>query len=172
MINSEIVDAVREVWGDRLRPIPPEFLSPLLSAQTHWFVRTVGLPAVETVYSEPVSDEEFRVARHRRQGHEYVAVAEGAGYYYGIEVDTDRVMMVSDGRADTYVVNSDVALFVLFLGVVEKTLSALDEQPDLADDRIEEAIYGVIAQLRLRDAEAMAGRDNFWFNLLCELLEF
>lgn len=156
---------VRRVWGDQLQPVPSELVSPRLSAPTREFLSTVGLPAVETVESAgliPVRD--LRLSG-QQEDHEYVVVAEDIdpGCGVAVEVATDQVLFLSEGDpSDGRLVNSNVALFILFLGIFQSTTLELAE----VDHGIGEGLLSDRwHQLTISDPVAMNDDRNYWIGM-------
>lgn len=157
-------DEVKRVWGDRLRPVPPDLASTRLSAATREFLTTVGLPAGRTRDIVFAHDERLHTPI-RQGGREYVVIGDSdePGCRFGVEVDTDRVYYLDDLPQYNRLINSDVALFVLFVGLFQKVVVELPEGGSLDD-----AIAKVWGELKARDPEATNDGD-LWGVLLDDI---
>ncbi|WP_433194645.1 SUKH-4 family immunity protein [Nocardia sp. CA-107356] len=164
-VGNVTAEEVRRIWGDQLQPLPAELVSPRLSVPTREFLSTVGLPAVETVESAgliPVRDLRLSFQREDR---EYIVVAEDIdpGCGVAVEVATDRVFFLWErDPSDRLPVNSDIALFVWFLGVFQTTVLELAE----VDHRIgEDLLADRWHQSTSRDPVAMRDDRNYWVGM-------
>jgi SUKH-4 immunity protein len=155
-------DEVGGVWGGLLEPVPPDLVSPRLSAPTRRFLTTVGLPTVPARDIVFIRDERL-LAVTRHEGREFVVVAESdePGYRFGVEVDTDRVFYLDDTPRYDRLVNSDLGLFVLFAGLFQRDV--VDATGELGD-----AIAQVWGELKARDPEA-AGDGDWWGVILDDI---
>jgi hypothetical protein len=116
---------IQRLWGGQLRPVDPAAVYPGLSTRTREFLTTVGLPVFEPdIGIASVHDQTDRPFSHN--GRQYVVVAQEIGMHlvYAIDVESDEVWLISDppSRGLAQFANTDVALFVLFLGVFEKDI--------------------------------------------------
>lgn len=126
-----VVAHARRLWGDELRPVGPERVHPGLSGATRRFLTDVGLPHFEpTVGLRCVPDRTDRILTSN--GRDYVVVGGicgSGGVVYGVDVQTDQVVCVVvhdppwDSTHEPKLVNTTLALWVLFLGVGEREIS-------------------------------------------------
>ncbi|WP_433726712.1 SUKH-4 family immunity protein [Nocardia sp. CA-129566] len=164
-VGNVTAEEVRRVWGDQLQPIPSELVSPRLSVPTREFLSTVGLPDVETVESAgliPVRD--LRLSRQLEDG-EYVVVAEDIdpGCGVAVEAATDQVLFLwEEDPYDRRLVNSNIALFVLFLGTFQSTARELAEvDPGIGAGLLSARWH----QLTINDPVAMNDDRNYWVGM-------
>jgi hypothetical protein len=154
--SDAVVGEVRRLWGEQLRPVDQGRLYPLLSARTREFLATVGLPVYESNMGVALlHDQVDRPVS--RNGMEYIPVAGVAGDLVdAIEVETDRVCFIGslDSRDMPRFVNTDVGLFLVFLGVCEKDIIDASGSVEDADEA-----YGITDRARelltSMDPEAM-----------------
>jgi SUKH-4 immunity protein len=168
--SDAVVDEVRRLWGDQLRPADPGQVYPGLSARTRDFLTTVGLPVFEpnmgvgSVHDrldQPVS----------RDGGDYVPIAADTrmSLVYAIEVESDRVCFIGPLQSSDppRFQNTTVALFVLFLGVFEKDIIEGVADFDEGSDEAYEVLDRARELLTSMDPEVMhPGRS--WESRLTE----
>ncbi|MFI9045992.1 SUKH-4 family immunity protein [Streptomyces sp. NPDC053427] len=166
-IGDVTVDEIRRIWGDRLRPVPSDLVSPRLSTPTREFLTTVGLPTVQVRDIVPLHDERL-LDSTSQLGHEYVAVAEGdePGYLFAVEVATDRVFYLDDIPQYNRLINSNIALFVLFLGIFQTRVLDLDV---VTQETLEDAVADVWRQLCARDHTVTTDDRNWWGAMLDQI---
>jgi hypothetical protein len=155
--RDAVIHEIRRLWGDQLRPVGPSQVYPGLSARTREFLTTVGLPVFEPdIGIASIHDlAEQPVFRNDRQ---YIVVAQeiGIGLVYAIDVESDEVCLVSDTASDpAEFANTDVALFVLFLGVFEKDIVEASGTVEEGSDEDFEILHNARELLTAMDPEAM-----------------
>jgi hypothetical protein len=123
--SDAVVGEVRRLWRGHLRTVDPGHLYAGLSPRTRQFLTTVGLPVFEPSTGTGILLDMLSrpVAGH---GREYVVIGEGIGMRlrHAVEVESDRVYFVSppEFSQPPLFENTNVALFVMFLGVFEKDI--------------------------------------------------
>jgi hypothetical protein len=168
--SDAVIGEVRRLWGDRLRTVDPSQLYAGLSPRTREFLTTVGLPVFEpTMGNGTILDLlGTPVSRH---GREYVVVGEGIGMdlRHAIEVESDRVFVISPpefGHLPMFE-NTNVALFVLFLGAFEKDIGEGLGSVEQGSDEAYETLDRVRDLLTSMDPEAMR-EGSLWESQLSE----
>jgi hypothetical protein len=158
-LNDDLIAEVRAVWGDLLRPLPAERVPAALSAPTREFLTTVGLPTVEVGTFAPLPDAGVLVSTHLG-GREYVPVVDGllGDHRFAVDVDSDKVFCLFDGSADVLFANSDVGLFVLYIGRFFRDLWELPE-PD--EENLSSAVGGIVESLMAQDPPAL-DKSAWW----------
>lgn len=162
--SETVVGEVRRLWGDQLRPVDHGRVYRGLSTRTREFLTIVGLPMYESnmgvailpdMLNQPVS----------RNGREYIPVAAvaGMGLVYAIEVKSDRVYFIGPlkSRCTPEFLNTDVGLFLLFLGVCEKDIIDAAGAMDAGADEAYEIMGRARGLLTSMDPEAMR-EDGSW----------
>jgi hypothetical protein len=164
--NRQMLRRIREVWGDRLQPIAAPVLGPYVAGGTREFLTSVGLPAAGPWGITFCRDERLS-APLSRVGKDYLTIANDRdGVLYVVECGSERVWDLYPGRpGPTHFVNSDVALFVLFLGV----FCAL--RPEVRKLR-QEQVAGILGDLRQQieaaDPAAVGDSGTWWSVVLYE----
>jgi hypothetical protein len=158
---------VRQIWGDQVGPVAADLVSPRLSASSRAFLTSVGLPTIPVREIEPIAHERVGESTFLH-GREYVVVAESHGHTtrYGIDVKTDQVWSLDTDPSNTCLVNSNIALFVLFLGIYRRTVLELKVTDQ---GTLENAVASVWSQLEARDPAA-TDSDNYWEPVLDQVV--
>jgi SUKH-4 immunity protein len=167
MAGDVSADEVRRIWGDQVGPVAADLVSPRLSATSRGFLTSVGLPTVPVQEIEPIAHERLGESTFLH-GREYIVVAESYDHRtrYGIDVKTDEVWYLDPDPANTCLFNSSIALYVLFLGVYQRTVLELKVTDQ---DTLENAVAGVWSQLEARDPAA-TDSDNYWEPILDQVV--
>lgn len=162
--SDSLAGEARLVWEDLLEPVPSHLVSTHLSTPTRRFLTDVGLPTVPIRDITPLHDSRLLVTTHQ-EGREYVALAEGSepSYCFAVELATDRVFYLDEIPRYSRLVNSNVGLFVLFLGKYHRHVLGL---ATVNQESLEAAVADVWQQLRIWDPEATD--DRGWWDLTLE----
>jgi hypothetical protein len=166
-----VIGEVRRLWGEQLRPADPGKVYPRLSLRTRQFLAAVGLPVfdsdmgvavVHDALNQPVS----------RNGREYLIVGEmiGLGQWHAIDVETDQVCLIGEPESSDppEFLNTDVALYVLVLGVFEKDIIEASSTVDEDSDEAYEITDRARALLTAMDPDAMS-EGSPWESLLSDM---
>ncbi len=156
-------DDVREIWRDQLRPVPPNLINPRLSTPSREFLASVGLPTIEVQEWDPV-DQRRLLETAAYGGREFVVIAESydGAQRCGIDLATDEVTYLASRPENSCLLNSTVALFVLFLGIFQRTVLELTKTDE---DTLVDAVHAVWSQLEIRDPRAL-DQENYWQPIL------
>src|SRR4051794_20254448 len=113
---------VRRSWGGQVGPGAADLVSPRPSAASREVPTSGGLPTIAVQEIEPIAHERLGESAFLH-GREYVVVAESYDHTtrYGIDVRTDEVWYLDPDPGNTCLFNSTIALFVLFLGIYQRT---------------------------------------------------
>jgi hypothetical protein len=172
-IGNAAADEVRHVWGDGIQPISTNLVSPRLSPQTREFLTTVGLP-IDSVFGlgcRFFHDERLSVPVSRMSD-EHFPVCQVDEFPFAISPESDHVCEVVFD--DIRFVNSNIGLFVFFLGRFEKELSRLHGLPKMEQEIFETEVDGAMdairGQLEERDPTALY-ESGFWDSMLWDTIE-
>lgn len=152
-LNDDLIAEIRTVWGDLLTPLPPERVPAALSAPTREFLTTVGLPTVAVGTFAPLPEAGVLVSTYLG-GREYVPVVDGllGDHRFAVDADSDEVFCLFDGSADACFANSNVGLFVLFVGRFFRDVWELPE-PD--EENLSSAVGAIVQSLMVQDPPAL-----------------
>lgn len=170
---EELVERVRSEWGDRLVPVPPEFVVEGIHDRTREFLIKVGLPGVDVRDFELVHDARL-LNLFERDGRRYLVVVAPQSlldfppfYRYGIDIETGSVQYLRDDPDLTILTNSSIAAFVLAIGLVQHefddALNALDE---VTLESFSDALSDLMGELREWDPDSLADDSCRWHALL------
>lgn len=165
MLTEGETRQVRELWEGRLRTIPADRLDPRLPATTRDFLTAVGLPTIETLGISFHHDDRLS-APLSYAGRDYLVVAEssnGASVPYLLDSESGRLYeqgfpQPGPGRF----VNSDVAHFVLFLGIYRTRL----DRDELTWQEAEEISVKLWLRFQASDPPAVGPPNTWWSQLL------
>ncbi|MFD1047754.1 SUKH-4 family immunity protein, partial [Kibdelosporangium lantanae] len=146
---------------------PADLVSSRLSASSREFLTSVGLPTITVQEIEPIAHERLAESTFLH-GREYVVVAESYDRTtrYGIDVRSDEVWYLDTDPSNTCLFNSSIALFVLFLGIYQRSVLELEVTDQ---DTLENAVAGVWSQLEARDPAA-TDPGNYWEPILDQVV--
>jgi hypothetical protein len=159
------------VWEEGLQPVPARLVSSRLSALTRTFLTMVGLPT-DGIWGSGLFHDERLSVPVSWMGREYLPLGELYDLPVVIEPTSDAVYTLVGDKAEF--INSDVRLFVFFLGVLEKEKQRLDTVTGMVTeafvDLVIESVIGIRHQMRDRDPAAI--QENGWWNgTLDEMIE-
>lgn len=158
-LNDDLIAEVRTVWGDLLKPLPTERVPAALSTPTREFLTTVGLPTADASEFAAVPDDTTLTSRVV-DAREYVPVTDvlGEDYYFAVDVDSDEVFYLHEGATRACLVNSNLGLFVLFVGKYYRDVLNL---PVHDEQSLETATGDVLRSLVALDPSA-SGDECWW----------
>ncbi|RMI33247.1 SUKH-4 family immunity protein [Nocardia stercoris] len=167
-LNDDLSTAVAAIWGDLLATVPPEQVHPGLSASTREFLTTVGLPTVDVGSFAPLPDGGVLGSMHVAD-REYVPVVNGVpeDFRFAVDVGSDEVCCLFDGMAEVFLANSNLGLFVMFVGRVYRDLWQLAE-PD--EESMSSAVGAIVESLITLDPRAL-DTGTWWATFLDQALE-
>ncbi|MCU1641954.1 MAG: hypothetical protein JWN03_2229 [Nocardia sp.] len=167
-LNDDLGTSVAAIWGNRLKTLPPEQVHPGLSAPTREFLTTVGLPTVQVGAFTPLPDSGVLSSEHVGD-REYVPVINGLpnDFRFAVEVGSDEVFCLFDGSTEVYLANSNLGLFVMFVGRYYRDLWTLAE-PNVQS--VNPAVGAIVESLMTIDPPAL-DTSAWWTTFLGQALE-
>ncbi|MEU7867397.1 SUKH-4 family immunity protein [Dactylosporangium sp. NPDC049140] len=161
---AELVQRVRDEWGDALVPVAPEHVPPLLDARARDFLTTVGLPDVQVRDILLIGDERLLDVAER-DGRQYVVVVVQQWYRYAIDVSTGWVQYLHDDPDYEVPTNSSIAAFVLAVGLLKHQL---DDLRHATEESVAEAVDAIWSGLEEWDPDSLTDEESRWNVLLNE----
>ncbi|MFC4039604.1 SUKH-4 family immunity protein [Dactylosporangium siamense] len=159
-----LVQRTRDEWGDRLVPVRPEHVDPLVEPRTREFLTMVGLPDAGFRDITPIRDERL-LEPFERDGRRYVVVAAQPFYCYAIDVRTGWVQWMHHEPDYSTPANSSIAAFVLAVGLLQHQLGELEVG---TRESVAQAVDTVWDELDTWDPEGLADEESRWNVLLNE----
>ncbi|MEC3920312.1 SUKH-4 family immunity protein [Nocardia sp. CDC160] len=168
-MNDDLIKSVVAIWGDHhLDVLPPGQVYLGLSAPTREFLTTVGLPTVEVGSFTPLPVGGVLGSKYVGD-REYVPVINDVcgDLRFAVEVRSDRVFCLFDNSTEVYLANSNLGLFVMFVGRFYRELWELAEPNE---ENLSSAVGSIVEGLMAFDPLAL-DRDAWWTTFLAQALE-
>lgn len=149
-------DEVRAVWNGRL--VTVEHVSSRVSAPTRWFLAEVGLPADPDLPEMIFVHDDRLSGTASYRGREFLVITD-AGSPIGLAIDlaSDHVHEFDDKAAMAgRLFNSNVAALVYFVGLLNREVLTLQEQPETI---LVPAVERIWSELARRDPAALKGES-------------
>lgn len=167
-LDHAMIRDIRRLWGDDLVPVPPDVVErPGVTPATAALLREVGLPSSGPVEVEFFHDEQL-LSPVVVDGVTYLGLGMETGILLlGLCAGTDDVRaVVPDVAKRPEFINSSLAAFLLFLGLLRARLDDVRSGEDTAAAAVE-ALQREFVQ---RDARALNDVDAWWLGVLEQAL--
>ncbi|MBU3064759.1 SUKH-4 family immunity protein [Nocardia sp. NEAU-G5] len=158
-LNDDLINSVTAIWGDHLEALLPEQVHPGLSAPTRDFLTTVGLPTVEVAPFTPLPDGS--VLGSKQVGdREYVPVINGLpdDFRFAVDSGSDEMFCLFDDSTEAFLANSNLGLFVVFVGRFYRDLWELAEPNE---ESVSSAVGSIVESMMALDPPALNTR-TWW----------
>jgi hypothetical protein len=166
LTDEAVWQEIREAWSDRIRPVPGEVIGSHASAATRAFLTSVGLPATGPWDLAFHRDHRLAAPLSRPDGTYLVVGSQDGAALIAVESGSDQLWDLDPGRpAYRRFINSNLALFLLFLGNYSALLPELER---MHQERGEAVVAELRERIRARDPAAVDGTATWWGENLYE----